>query len=145
MSLTVRRVDAGDEAAWRDLWTRYLGFYETTRPEAIYARTFARILDPVIAMHGAFALRDGVPVGLVHWLYHMTFWDEPMRVYLQDLYVAEAARGTGAGRALIQTVYADADAHGTADVYWLTAEDNHPAQALYDRVAVRTPFVKYRR
>ena len=53
------------------------------------------------------------------------------------------ARGTGAGRALIEAVYAEADAAGTPNVYWLTQEFNVIARRLYDRVGRATPFVKY--
>ena len=65
--------------------------------------------------------------------------------YLQDLFTAKAARGRGVARALIEAVYARADAAGAPTVYWLTAEDNYPGRMLYDRVAVRSPFIRYNR
>ena len=65
--------------------------------------------------------------------------------YLQDLFTAPDARGRGVARALIEAVYAAADAAGTPAVYWLTAEDNYAGRMLYDRVAVKTPFIRYRR
>jgi GNAT superfamily N-acetyltransferase len=65
--------------------------------------------------------------------------------YLQDLYVDPQARGTGAGRALIEAVYAAADANGTPSVYWLTQDHNTTARQLYDRIAKVTPFIKYQR
>ena len=40
-------------------------------------------------------------------------------------------------------VYAEADAAGAADVYWLTQEFNVTARRLYDRIGRATPFVKY--
>jgi len=57
--------------------------------------------------------------------------------------VSPDARGSGAGRALIDTVAAWAGEHGCAKVYWLTAETNVTARALYDRVATHTGFVHY--
>jgi GNAT superfamily N-acetyltransferase len=143
--LTVRALGIADEPVWRDLWTRYLAFYGTTKPEEIYRTTWARILDPECEMHGALALAGAEPVGLVHWLYHLSFWDGPARCYLNDLYVTEAARGTGAGRALIEHVYAAADARGASRVYWLTQEFNATARRLYDRIGRATPFVMYTR
>ena len=62
---------------------------------------------------------------------------------MQDLYVDPDARGSGVGRALIETVYAAADANGTPSVYWLTQDFNEQARRLYDRVASVTPFIKY--
>lgn len=54
-------------------------------------------------------------------------------------------RGAGVGRALIEAVYAAADAHHAGSVYWLTQEFNHTARKLYDRIGVQTPFIKYQR
>jgi len=45
------------------------------------------------------------------------------------------------GRALIEAVYAEADAAGCPAVYWLTQDLNAPARRLYDRVAHVTPFI----
>ena len=41
--LVIRPLAASDEAEWRRLWTAYLVFYETGRPEAVYAPSFARM------------------------------------------------------------------------------------------------------
>ena len=54
-------------------------------------------------------------------------------------------RGGGVGRALIEAVYAAADANGTPAVYWLTQDFNETARLLYDRVAQVTPFIRYNR
>jgi GNAT superfamily N-acetyltransferase len=54
-------------------------------------------------------------------------------VYLNDLFVAEAARGAGHADALIEAVTEVARRHGAASVNWLTAVDNHRAQKVYDR------------
>ncbi len=54
-------------------------------------------------------------------------------------------RGSGAGRALIEAVYARADAMGMERVYWLTHESNATARRLYDQIAVNDGFVEYRR
>ncbi len=142
--LTIRRPVPGDETAWRTLWRGYLDFYETTVPEAVYATTWARLLSEAEGdYHGCLAVREGRPVGLVHYIYHRHGWRIEKVTYLQDLYVAPEARGTGAGRALIEAVYAAADAAGCPSVYWLTQDFNATARRLYDRVGSVTPFVKY--
>jgi len=79
----------------------------------------------------------------VHTIYHPHNWRREKVCYLQDLYVAPEMRGTGTGRALIEAVYAAADADGCPSVYWLTQDFNTTARQLYDRVAVLTPFIKY--
>lgn len=145
-ALTIRPLVAGDEPAWRGLWQAYLAFYGTTRPPEVYAATFARLISGADHEYrGLIAEQGGVAVGLAHYLFHRTCWEMSDTCYLQDLFAIPAARGMGIGRALIEGVYAAADAHGAANVYWMTAADNATAQRLYDRIAVKTPFIEYNR
>jgi GNAT superfamily N-acetyltransferase len=146
MTLLIRPLVAADEADWRHLWTAYLDFYQTTVPETVYATTFARLLgtDPQ-DFCGLIAEIDGQPQGIAHYLFHRHGWRVENVCYLQDLFVAPAARGTGLGRALIQAVYDRADAAGAPTVYWLTQEFNTQARQLYDRIGTVTPFIKYNR
>ncbi|MFN3825076.1 MAG: GNAT family N-acetyltransferase [Pseudorhodobacter sp.] len=144
MTATIRPLAPPDKPQWAALWTAYLAFYETTLPPAIFDTTFARLTDPARPHQQAFvAERDGRLIGLVHYIFHAHNWRAEDVCYLQDLFVAPEARGTGAARALIEAVYAAADANGTPSVYWLTQEFNTTARRLYDRVAKVTPFVRY--
>ncbi len=144
--LEIRPLCAADEAAWRRLWTRYLEYYESTVPEAVYVSSFARLLSAQEhEFHGLIALSEGKPMGLVHYLFHRHGWKVENVCYLQDLYVDKALRGTGAGRALIEAVYERADAAGCPSVYWLTQDFNEVGRRLYDRVGKKTPFIVYNR
>ena len=96
-------------------------------------------------MASAHSTRRARLVGFVHYLFHPVTWSTANRCYLEDLFVSPKARGTGAGRALIEAVYRAADEAGADQVYWLTAQDNATARRLYDRVGRLTPFVKYQR
>jgi GNAT superfamily N-acetyltransferase len=146
MPALIRPLRPGDEADWRRLWTAYLDFYQTSVPEAVYASTFARLLgDDPRDFHGLIAEVDGRPLGLTHYLFHRHCWKIEDVCYLQDLYVAPEARGTGLGRALIEAVYTAADAAGAPAVYWLTQDFNLEARQLYDRIARVTPFIRYNR
>lgn len=144
--LTIRPLINDDETVWRALWTAYLEYYETSVPEEVYQTTFARLIDPSNTVQNAsIAYLGDVAVGLVHYIYHPHNWKIEDVCYLQDLYVDGNTRGTGAGRALIEHVYEQADANGTPTVYWLTQDFNKTARQLYDRIATLTPFVKYGR
>ncbi len=146
MSVTIRPLTAGDRAEWARLWTGYLEYYQTSVPEAVYDSTFARLLgDDPQDFNGLLAEVDGRPVGLVHYLFHRHNWKIENVCYLQDLYADPSVRGQGVGRALIEAVYAAADANGTPAVYWLTQDFNETARRLYDRVAQVTPFIRYNR
>lgn len=146
MSLIIRDLQAQDEPQWRTLWTGYLEFYEASVTEEVYQTSFKRLLgDDPQDFHGLVAEKDGELIGLTHYLFHRHGWKVENVVYLQDLFVCEAARGTGAGRALIEAVYARADAAGCPSVYWLTQDFNATARQLYDRIATLSPFIKYQR
>ena len=143
---TIRPLRESDEKEWRRLWTGYLEFYETSVPEEVYQTYFKRLLgdDPQDYI-GLIAERDGKVIGLTHYLFHRHGWTIENIVYLQDLYVDPKVRGTGAGRALIEAVYAAADEAGCPHVYWLTQDFNTTARQLYDRIANLTPFIRYSR
>ena len=137
---------AGDRARWAALWRRYLAFYGTERDRGTYDAAWRQLLsgDPQ-AFRGLLAWRGDDAVGLVHWVWHPHMWRPEGIHYLQDLYVAEAARGTGAGRRLIEAVYEAADRDGASGVYWMTEADNGVARRLYDRIAVHRGFLRYER
>lgn len=144
--ITIRPLRPEDQADWRRLWTGYLEYYKTTVPEVVYQTTFARLLgDDPRDFNCLVAEQDGRLVGLTHYLSHRHAWKVEEVIYLQDLYVDPSVRGTGAGRALIEAVYAVADAAGTPAVYWLTQDFNATARLLYDRIAAVTPFIRYNR
>ncbi|MCI5110830.1 MAG: GNAT family N-acetyltransferase [Marivita sp.] len=144
--LNVRFLRADDYESWCALWRGYLTFYEASVPDVVYATTFERLLgDDPQDYSGLIAERDGTAIGLAHYLFHRHCWKIEDVCYLQDLFVAPGARGSGAGRALIEAVYAQADAAGAPSVYWTTQEFNHSARQLYDRIGQLTPFIKYQR
>jgi GNAT superfamily N-acetyltransferase len=140
----IRTIRAADQADWRRLWTGYLDFYDTKVTEEVYSSTFARLLgDDTRDFNALVAEVDGRLLGLTHYLFHRHAWKVEDVCYLQDLYVAPEARGTGLGRALIEAVYARADAAGAPAVYWLTQDFNATARQLYDRIGQVTPFIRY--
>ncbi len=144
-TLRIRALTPDDAAAWRELWRGYQIFYRTVIPDSVTQITWGRLLDPAEPVHGAVALspEDGSPIGFVHWILHRSTWTAGPYCYLEDLFVAPARRGTGAGRALIEHVYAAARAAGCSQTYWLTHETNKDAMQLYDRIAERSGFVQY--
>lgn len=144
MSAEIRPLRGADRAQWENLWNGYLTFYKQTVLPEVTDATWQRLLDPGFDMHGLCATdKEGRLVGIVHYLFHPVTWAIAPRCYLEDLFVDEAARGTGAGRRLIEAVYEAGDAREADQVYWLTADDNNTARRLYDRVATLTPFIKY--
>lgn len=146
MPVVLRKLTASDRDAWRRLWTDYLTFYESRVSDTVYDTTFARLIgDDPQDYTCLLATLDDEPVGLTHFLFHRHNWRIENVCYLQDLYAMPRVRGRGIGRALIEGVYAAADAAGSPNVYWMTQQSNLTAQQLYDRIAMKTDFIKYQR
>jgi GNAT superfamily N-acetyltransferase len=148
-TLSVRFVARSDFEKWLPLWDGYNAFYgragATALPRAITERTWSRFFDGYEPVHGLVAESGGVLLGLAHYLFHRsTTLIEPI-CYLQNLFTAEAARGKGVGRALIQAVYREAAAAGSPRVYWQTHETNRAARTLYDKLAEHQGFIVYRK
>ena len=142
---TIRPLAPSDRAAWDGLWAGYLTFYESSVAPEVSEATWTRLHDPAAPMFALVAEDQAGVFGLVHCVLHASTWSTAPYCYLGDLYVDPSRRGTGAGRALIEAVYAEADARGAARVYWMTHESNATARLLYDRLATRSGFIQYRR
>ncbi|MEQ8354742.1 MAG: GNAT family N-acetyltransferase [Kiloniellaceae bacterium] len=150
--IQVRPVARGDHDAWLPLWHAYNVFYgrswgkggEPPVAPNITAATWARFFDagePLWALVAEGA--DGALLGFTHYLFHRNTNSVAPVCYLEDLFTVEAARGRGAGRALIEGVAAAAGAAGVTQVYWLTQESNATARRLYDQVAKKSDFLVY--
>jgi GNAT superfamily N-acetyltransferase len=145
-NVVIRPLAPTDRAGWQRLWTGYLEFYESSVSAAVYDSTFARLLsDDPHEYNGIVAEQDGRLVGLSHYLFHRHAWKIENVCYLQDLFADQSVRGQGVGRKLIEAVYAAADAAGAPAVYWMTQEFNYTGRMLYDRIGVKSPFIKYNR
>ncbi len=144
MTVTIRAAQAEDESAWRALWEQYLAFYGVALAPEVTAATWARILAP-----GGIEMRvaqeeNGALLGFATWLTHPSTWTLAPDCYLEDLFVAPAARGRGIGRALIADLAALGRARGFARLYWHTAEGNARARRLYDSFVPADGHLRYR-
>jgi GNAT superfamily N-acetyltransferase len=145
MAVIVRSIEARDWAQWHTLWQGYLTFYETVLSDEMTAMTWARLLDEGFPLHGWVAELNGKLIGFTHALEHASTWSPAPYVYLEDLFVDQSVRKSGAGSALIEAVYAHADAIGSPKVYWQTAVTNANARKLYDQIGVDSGFMVYKR
>ena len=130
-----------DRAGWQPLAEGYKRFYRTEVTAAEYDECWRRLLAGD-GVHGLGGFVDGRLVGITHYLFHTSAWAREV-CYLQDLFVAESARGQGVAAALIDAVAQAAREHQAARLYWLTQDTNTRARALYDRVAQHKGFIRY--
>ncbi len=142
--MQIRPLLPADEPVWRDLWAQYLAFYAVTLPAAVTDRTWDRAMDPLSPLTGRVAEAGGRVMGfaLHHW--HLSTWGLGADGFLEDLFVSDAARGMGLGRALIDDLLALARAQGWSRLYWHTDEGNARARALYDSYAPHDGHIRYR-
>ena len=143
--LQIKPATGADHDQWLALWQAYLTFYKTELPTDVSQSTWQRFLDPAEPTHLAIAWQGDRAVGIVQFIYHRSNWSMGDSCYLQDLFVSPDVRGTGAGRMLIEHVYAEARDKHCAKVHWLTQETNATAIQLYERIAERPGFIQFRK
>jgi GNAT superfamily N-acetyltransferase len=141
----IRPVVHSDREAWMPLWHGYLDFYRESLDPEVTDHTFSRLCDRRDQMFGFVADSSGQLVGIVNALVHPSTWSMTGYCYLEDLFVARAARGTDVAKMLIDAVSREAKARGADHLYWHTQEFNGAARSLYDQVARLTSMRVYER
>jgi GNAT superfamily N-acetyltransferase len=141
----ISRVTAADLGELLPLMRAYCDFYEVSpSDEALLELSRALIADPEREGLQLLARNDGEAVGFatIYWCWATTI---AARIgVMNDLFVAPAARGTGAAEQLIRACAEECNRHGAAELTWQTARDNARAQRVYDRVgATRAEWVDY--
>ena len=87
---------------------------------------------------------DGALVGFATLYFTWSTLRADRIAILNDLYLDNRARGTGAATALFQAALAVTRARGCAEMEWQTAADNERAQAFYAKMGgTRGDWVSY--
>ena len=74
---------------------------------------------------------DAVPIGFALFFHNFSTWKGKRGIYLEDLYVTPAARGSGAGKALLRRIARLAVERGCARFEWSVLDWNTPAIDFY--------------
>ncbi len=90
--------------------------------------------DAPAAFTALLAERDGEPLGLCLWFPVFSTWRGRRGIYIQDLYVSKAARGTGLGRALLAEAGRIASRNGASFIRLAVDAKNGSAQRFYERI-----------
>ncbi len=143
--IEIRPVAVEEFPQFEPLFVLYQEFYEVEdidpeRNRAFFGRFVGGTGDGWLL--GAFG--PGGPIGFGCFYRHKSSLTATDIVLMNDLYVAEDARGSGAGRALIDAGIDLAREWGASHLAWSTAPDNFRAQALYDRTgAEKSTWLEY--
>jgi GNAT superfamily N-acetyltransferase len=136
---TIAAVREEDLGELLPLLRAYCDFYEVAPgDEALLALSRALIADPqregvqLIARD-----QDGAAVAFATVFWSWSTLSAARIAVMNDLFVSERARGTGAAEALIAACAEAARERGAVRLGWQTATDNLRAQAVYDRVGGR--------
>ena len=144
LDLCIRDLRKSDHDRWKQLWTAYLKFYETSVSESVYVSAFESLTSKNKSdFQGIVAEKKGEIIGLAHFLFHRNLWSINDTCYLSDLFVNSAFRGRGIGRRLIEEVSERSKLSNVLGIYWLTQEFNYKGRMLYDQIADKTPFIVY--
>lgn len=143
---TVRPVQADELDQLLVLMRAYCDFYEVSpTDEDLSALMRAQLEDPategmqLIGCDSAGAL---VGFATLYWSWSTT---EACRIgVMNDLFVADEARGQGLAEELIEACRSQCARRGARRLTWQTAPGNARAQAVYDRVgATREQWIDY--
>jgi GNAT superfamily N-acetyltransferase len=133
MSLLLRSADASDAPLIYAL-IRELADYEQLSHEvrATEAGIFAILFGDAPRAFCDIAEVDGEAVGFALWFYNVSTFEGRHGIYLEDLYVRPAARGRGAGKALLRRLAERCLNEGLARLEWAVLDWNAPSIAFYD-------------
>jgi ribosomal protein S18 acetylase RimI-like enzyme len=137
--VSVRAAAAEDFPAVLPLIRAYCEFYETTREQAPDAglERMCRALIAAPEDEGMLLVAEGESGEVVGFAAVGWKWSSlrAARIaVMEDLFVAPEARGQGAADALIRACADRTRELGAPVLSWLTATDNHRAQAVYERL-----------
>ena len=135
MTLTIRPATP-DDVATIMRFVRELAEFERA-PDAVTS-TEPVMHEALFGAHPAaeavIAEQDGAPVGMALFFHNFSTWTGVRGLYLEDLYVTPAARGSGAGRALLQHLAGIALDRGCQRFEWAVLDWNVRAIEFYQKV-----------
>jgi GNAT superfamily N-acetyltransferase len=133
---SIARATAADLDELVGLMRAYCDFYAVSPSDQELLGLAQALIDDPEHEGVQLLARDpgGQPVGFatLYWTWSTT---SACRIgVMNDLFVAEAARGRGVAERLIEACRAECTRRGARQLAWQTAPDNLRAQAVYDRV-----------
>jgi ribosomal protein S18 acetylase RimI-like enzyme len=144
MTLIVTNISEQDRTQWQDMYHGYAEFYRVPMNDEILETVWGWIHDGSNPFFGLIAKdKAGDALGFMH----CREMASPLRGaqvgFLDDLFVRSEARGLGVVEVLYESLGDLARERGWPFVRWITAEDNHRARAVYDRLSSKTDWVTY--
>ncbi|MCM2294094.1 GNAT family N-acetyltransferase [Allorhizobium sp. BGMRC 0089] len=125
-----------------------LARYEKAEHEVVATPASLResLFGPGSVTEAAILEQNGDAVGFAVWFYSYSTWQGRKGLYLEDLYVDPAARGSGGGRLLLRYLAKRAVETGCGRFEWSVLDWNEPAIRFYRSVGgePQSEWVRYR-
>lgn len=138
MTVTTRHAESPDATLLLD-FIQGLADYEKASDQV--ETTLADIRQTFFSerprVHALIAEQQDKPVGFAAYFFNYSTWLGRHGIYLEDLFVDPAARGTGAGIALLRGIAKIAVAKGCRRVDWQVLDWNQPAIDFYRSIGAR--------
>jgi len=129
----VRLIEENDRAGWELLWRGYQNHLRTKVPDTAVEDTWGKLMDHSSGLVGIIATIDTYRLaGLAHLSFSPSSWSRGPLCHLQDLFVNPDLRGQGAGHALMDAVFAEADKQKCSQVFWHLNRSDFRAKLLFD-------------
>jgi GNAT superfamily N-acetyltransferase len=143
--LQIAPIEAPEYERLLPLIAAYQRFYKADDVDEERNRAFFRRFLAPSENGMLLGARDGDELlGYACLYWHFSSTQAVETVLMNDLFVTEAARGRGVGRALIEASAGVGRERGATQLQWSTAPDNHTAQRLYDSTgAERSEWIEY--
>jgi len=132
MTVAIRRALPGDLDAIIG-FIRALAEYEKLADQVRLERDVlaAHLFGPTPKAEVLIAEAGGAAIGFALFFHNFSTFEGRPGIYLEDLFVGPAARGTGAGKALLAALAALALERGCARLEWSVLDWNTPAIDFY--------------
>lgn len=133
MTVVLRAATAADAAAVLAMvqaLARHEGESEQVR------MTEAGLSDALANGHvnALLAMEDDQPLAMALWFFNFSSWTGRRGLFIEDLFVAPAARGSGLGLRLFRTLAGMAASEGCARLEWNVLSGNGTAKGFYQRL-----------
>lgn len=135
MAVTIRPAGPDDSDAVKRMLAEFIDYLDAIEPsegEADLDYLIEQAFGPDPVCKTMIAECDGVPVGYVS--FHPGIWEIWRSIYVISLFVSAAARGTGAGRALMDAVKDVARAQAAKRIVWEVWSKNPLAIDFYKSI-----------
>ncbi|RMC93288.1 GNAT family N-acetyltransferase [Aquitalea palustris] len=147
MSIEIRPATRADAALILH-YIRELAIYEKAEQEVVasVADIEESLFGDAASAESLICLQHGQPIGYAVYFFSYSTWLGKSGLYLEDLYITPAARGSGAGKRLLRHLAQLAVAKGCGRFEWSVLDWNQPAIDFYESfgAAAQSEWIRYR-